>query len=250
MTAPPRRSRRTVDVVLTGPGDKKIQVIKVVRAATGLGLKEAKALVDEAPKPVKEGIEREEADKLKADLEEAGGSVETQVSSVHCGRAAQVAALAFSPTLRGCRPIVAAAQPAGYRATYAEPRAGSVSADRPSRGCVPCAIFAGRASPFRLYAPPLAVPRSSEEPPSWPQSMPPGRAGRFARLETPLELPNLIDIQRKSFAWLTDPEKGGLRETIDDISPIEDYTGNLAVSSASSPSTSPLPRWRSAARRT
>jgi large subunit ribosomal protein L7/L12 len=66
----------TVDVVLTGPGDKKIQVIKVVRAATGLGLKEAKALVDEAPKPVKEGIEREEADKLKAELEEAGGSVE------------------------------------------------------------------------------------------------------------------------------------------------------------------------------
>src|SRR5919201_5523220 len=50
----------TVDVVLTGPGDKKIQVIKVVRAATGLGLKEAKALVDEAPKPVKEGIDREE----------------------------------------------------------------------------------------------------------------------------------------------------------------------------------------------
>src|SRR5258705_12101862 len=66
----------TVDVVLTGPGDKKIQVIKVVRAATGLGLKEAKALVDEAPKPVKEGIEREEADKLKAELEEAGASVE------------------------------------------------------------------------------------------------------------------------------------------------------------------------------
>src|SRR5437764_13762216 len=54
----------TVDVVLTGAGDKKIQVIKVVRAATGLGLKEAKALVDEAPKPVKEGIERDEADKL------------------------------------------------------------------------------------------------------------------------------------------------------------------------------------------
>src|SRR5437588_7529783 len=64
------------DVVLTAPGDKKIQVIKVVRAATGLGLKEAKALVDEAPKPVKEGIEREEADKLKAELEEAGGAVE------------------------------------------------------------------------------------------------------------------------------------------------------------------------------
>ncbi len=66
------------DVVLTGAGDKKIQVIKVVRAATGLGLKEAKALVDEAPKPVKEGLEREEADKLKAELEEAGASVEVK----------------------------------------------------------------------------------------------------------------------------------------------------------------------------
>jgi large subunit ribosomal protein L7/L12 len=66
----------TVDVLLTGAGDKKIQVIKVVRAATGLGLKEAKALVDEAPKPVKEGIERDEAEKLKAELEEAGASVE------------------------------------------------------------------------------------------------------------------------------------------------------------------------------
>jgi large subunit ribosomal protein L7/L12 len=64
------------DVVLTAAGDKKIQVIKVVRAATGLGLKEAKALVDEAPKPIKEGVDKEEADKLKADLEEAGGSVE------------------------------------------------------------------------------------------------------------------------------------------------------------------------------
>jgi large subunit ribosomal protein L7/L12 len=64
------------DVVLTAAGDKKIQVIKVVRAATGLGLKEAKALVDEAPKPVKEGIEKADAEKLKADLEEAGGSVE------------------------------------------------------------------------------------------------------------------------------------------------------------------------------
>ena len=68
----------TVDVILTAAGDKKIQVIKVVRAATGLGLKEAKALVDEAPKPVKEGIEREEADKLKAEIEEAGGSVEVK----------------------------------------------------------------------------------------------------------------------------------------------------------------------------
>ena len=66
------------DVVLTAAGDKKIQVIKVVRAATGLGLKEAKALVDEAPKPIKEGVEREEADKLKAEIEEAGGSVEVK----------------------------------------------------------------------------------------------------------------------------------------------------------------------------
>jgi large subunit ribosomal protein L7/L12 len=66
----------TVDVLLTGAGDKKIQVIKVVRSATGLGLKEAKALVDEAPKPVKEGIEKEEADKLKQELEEAGATVE------------------------------------------------------------------------------------------------------------------------------------------------------------------------------
>jgi large subunit ribosomal protein L7/L12 len=66
----------TVDVVLTAAGEKKIQVIKVVRAATGLGLKEAKALVDEAPKPIKEAIERDEAEKLKGELEEAGGSVE------------------------------------------------------------------------------------------------------------------------------------------------------------------------------
>jgi large subunit ribosomal protein L7/L12 len=64
------------DVVLTAAGDKKIQVIKVVRAATGLGLKEAKALVDEAPKPVKEGVDRDEADKLKGELEEAGATVE------------------------------------------------------------------------------------------------------------------------------------------------------------------------------
>ena len=68
----------TVDVVITGAGDKKIQVIKVVRAATGLGLKEAKALVDEAPKPVKEGIDRDEADKLKQELEEAGATVEVR----------------------------------------------------------------------------------------------------------------------------------------------------------------------------
>jgi large subunit ribosomal protein L7/L12 len=66
----------TVDVVLTDVGDQKIQVIKVIRAATGLGIKEAKALADEAPKPVKEGVERDEAEKLKAELEEAGGKVE------------------------------------------------------------------------------------------------------------------------------------------------------------------------------
>ena len=66
----------TVDVVLTGSGDKKIGVIKVVRAATGLGLKEAKALVDEAPKPVKEAIEREEAEGLLKEIEEAGGTAE------------------------------------------------------------------------------------------------------------------------------------------------------------------------------
>ena len=66
----------TVDVVLTGAGEKKIQVIKAVRAATGLGLKEAKALVDEAPKAIKEGIERDDADKLKSEIEEAGGTVE------------------------------------------------------------------------------------------------------------------------------------------------------------------------------
>ena len=66
----------TVDVVLTGAGDKKIQVIKVVRAATGLGLKEAKALVDEAPKPIREGVDRDEGDRLKGEIEEAGGQVE------------------------------------------------------------------------------------------------------------------------------------------------------------------------------
>jgi large subunit ribosomal protein L7/L12 len=64
------------DVVLTGAGDKKIQVIKVVRAVTGLGLKEAKDLVDGAPSPVKEGAAKEEADQIKAQLEEAGATVE------------------------------------------------------------------------------------------------------------------------------------------------------------------------------
>ena len=66
------------DVVLTGPGGQKIQVIKVVRAVTGLGLKEAKDLVDGAPNPVKEGIPQEEADQIKAQLEEAGATVEVK----------------------------------------------------------------------------------------------------------------------------------------------------------------------------
>jgi len=74
--APAEEESTTVDVVLTGAGEKKIQVIKVVRAATGLGLKEAKALVDEAPKAVKEGIERDDANTLKTELEDAGASVE------------------------------------------------------------------------------------------------------------------------------------------------------------------------------
>ena len=74
--APAAEEQTEFDVVLTGAGEKKIQVIKVVREITALGLKEAKALVDEAPKPVKEGVDRDEADKLRADLEEAGASVE------------------------------------------------------------------------------------------------------------------------------------------------------------------------------
>jgi large subunit ribosomal protein L7/L12 len=66
----------TVDLILTGSGEKKIGVIKVVRAATGLGLKEAKAVVDDAPSPVKEAIEREEAEGLLKEIEEAGGTAE------------------------------------------------------------------------------------------------------------------------------------------------------------------------------
>ena len=74
--APPEEEQSAFDVVITAAGDKKIQVIKVVRAATSLGLKEAKALVDEAPKAVREGVDRDEAEKLKQELEEAGASVE------------------------------------------------------------------------------------------------------------------------------------------------------------------------------
>jgi len=71
-----KEEKSAFDVVLTGAGEKKIQVIKVVRALTGLGLKEAKDLVDGAPNPVKEGIPQDEADQVKAQLEEAGAAVE------------------------------------------------------------------------------------------------------------------------------------------------------------------------------
>lgn len=74
--AAPVEEKTEFDVVLTSAGDKKINVIKVVRAHTGLGLKEAKDLVDSAPKPVKEGIPKEEAEKLKKEFEDAGASVE------------------------------------------------------------------------------------------------------------------------------------------------------------------------------
>ena len=74
--APAVEEKTSFDVVLTGAGAQKIQVIKVVRALTGLGLKEAKDLVDSAPQPVKEGVNQEEADSVKAQLEEAGASVE------------------------------------------------------------------------------------------------------------------------------------------------------------------------------
>lgn len=74
--AAPAEEKTEFDVILAAAGDKKIQVIKEVRAITGLGLKEAKALVEEAPKPVKEGVVKEEADKIKAQLEGAGATVE------------------------------------------------------------------------------------------------------------------------------------------------------------------------------
>jgi large subunit ribosomal protein L7/L12 len=70
--------KTSFDVVLTGAGDKKIQVIKVVRAITGLGLKEAKDLVDQAPNAVKEGVAQDEADSIKGQLEEAGATVEVK----------------------------------------------------------------------------------------------------------------------------------------------------------------------------
>jgi large subunit ribosomal protein L7/L12 len=76
--APEEEEQTAFDVIITAAGDKKIQVIKVVRAATSLGLKEAKALVDEAPKAVREGVDKDEAAKLRQDLEEAGASVEVK----------------------------------------------------------------------------------------------------------------------------------------------------------------------------
>ena len=72
----PAEEKTEFDVVITASGDKKIQVIKEVRAITGLGLKDAKALVDEVPKPVKEGVAKDEAEKIKSQLEEAGAQVE------------------------------------------------------------------------------------------------------------------------------------------------------------------------------
>ncbi len=76
--AGPAEEKTEFDIILTAHGDKKIQVIKEVRAITGLGLKDAKTLVDELPKPVKEGVPKEEAEKIKAQLEEAGAQVEVK----------------------------------------------------------------------------------------------------------------------------------------------------------------------------
>ncbi|VXC87570.1 50S ribosomal protein L7/L12 [Sphingomonas sp. AX6] len=76
--APAAEEKTEFDVILTGDGGKKINVIKEVRALTGLGLTEAKALVEGAPKPIKEGVNKDEADKIKAQIEAAGGTVEVK----------------------------------------------------------------------------------------------------------------------------------------------------------------------------
>ncbi len=76
--AAPVEEKTSFDVILAAAGDKKIQVIKVVRAVTGLGLKEAKDLVEAAPKPIKEGVSKEDADKIKKEIEESGGAVTIQ----------------------------------------------------------------------------------------------------------------------------------------------------------------------------
>ena len=76
--APVEEEKTEFDVILTGPGEKKLEVIKIVREITGLGLKEAKDLVDAAPKPVKQAISKDEADKIKGQIEAAGGKVEVK----------------------------------------------------------------------------------------------------------------------------------------------------------------------------
>ena len=76
--APAEEEKTEFDVILTGPGDKKLEVIKVVREITGLGLKEAKDLVDGAPKPVKQAVSKDDADKIKKQIEDAGGKVEVK----------------------------------------------------------------------------------------------------------------------------------------------------------------------------
>ena len=109
--------------------------------------------------------------------------------------------------------------------------------NRPLRGRVPLCYF-GRSR----FAPAPLSRRTSEGAAVLARADAPRQRRSFSRLENVLELPNLIDIQRRSFDWLVDTEKGGLRETIDDVSPIEDYTGNLAVVFEDITSTSP---WRS-----
>ena len=92
----------TVDVVLKEVGGQKVPVIKVVRSATGLGLKEAKAIVDEAPKAIKEGVERDEADKLKAELEEAGATVELTIRAARAARESQLREPSLRPRAAVC----------------------------------------------------------------------------------------------------------------------------------------------------
>ena len=138
--APAAEEKDSFDVVLTAAGDKKIQVIKVVRAATGLGLKEAKDLVDGAPGTVKEAIAKDEAEKIKAELEEAGGSVELKRGGPHGSpRALSIRLVHRSPT---------PGAPAGEAGLRPPPEAhGSTEAS--ARG--PCVI---RYTCFRTAPPP------------------------------------------------------------------------------------------------
>src|SRR4051794_6711557 len=211
--------KTSFDVVLNAAGGQKIQVIKVVRAVTGLGLQEAKDLVDSAPKPVKEGVAQDEADQIKAQLEEAGAEVELKYR------------------LGGCLPPTGGGRPWPFRpacrlgglelqfrpipATAAAPACGEGGRSGTLAGCAyvwplaaPTPILARfRTLQGRLFflTTTVASPRARTS---------------FSRLEHVLDLPNLIDIQKASFDWF---KNEGLRETIDDISPIEDYTGTLAV---------------------